>query len=131
MADFKDLKIVIENPKDTSKVFRRKSSGDPAWNNYPLCGVTYPVDYGYINGFRGEDKMHLDVFVGRGDIFGYLAIWRVDVPSETKFFARVTRADLERILKAFEPVVLESKTMSEDEFMAEIERFRDDSGAYS
>lgn len=124
MRQFQDLKIVIENPKGTSKAFRRKSSGDPAWRNYPLYGMTYPVDYGYIEGFQGEDKMDLDVFLGSGELFGYFRMWKVDVPSETKFFARVTQGELQQILAAFGPVLLDSETLSEDQFMVDIERFR-------
>lgn len=123
-ANFNALKVVIENPKGTSKVFRRKSGGDPAWKDYPLDGVTYPVDYGYIEGFIGEDKMGLDIFIGSGDVFGYFRMRRLDVPEETKFFARVTPAELAQILIAFAPVLLRSATLPEDRFMAELERFR-------
>lgn len=88
-----------------------------------MTGVTYPVDYGYIEGFTGEDGMGLDIFVGSGDLFGCFTMWKVDVPLETKFFARVTTAERAQILAAFGPVLLASKTLSEDGFMAEIERF--------
>jgi inorganic pyrophosphatase len=79
MATFQDLKIIIENPTGTSKAFRRKSSGDRRWKDYPLSGITYPVDYGYINGFNGEGNMGLDVFVGSGDIYGYFTMW-IELP---------------------------------------------------
>lgn len=88
-----------------------------------MTGITYPVDYGYIDGFAGEDGMGLDIFVGSGDLFGYFTMWKVDVPSETKFVARVTQGEFEQILAAFAPILLGSTTLSETAFMVEIERF--------
>jgi inorganic pyrophosphatase len=121
---FVDLHIVIENPKGSAKAFRRASAGHPGWKDYPLTGVAYPVDYGFIEGFTGEDGMGLDIFVGSGDRFGCFTMGKVGVPSETTFFARVTEAERDQILAAFAPVLLASKALSEAAFMAEIERFR-------
>jgi inorganic pyrophosphatase len=57
------FKIIIENPKGSHKVF--VEDGDTSeWRDYPLKGVTYPVDYGYIEGYKSEDGEDLDIFVG-------------------------------------------------------------------
>jgi inorganic pyrophosphatase len=79
------LAICIENPKGSYKSFEIEN--DPVWKDYPLKGVTYPVDYGYIENYRSEDNQDLDVFVGTGESNGYMKIWRCDVPAETKFVA--------------------------------------------
>lgn len=99
-------KIVIENPKGSYKSFEVED--DPVWKDYPLSGVTYPVDYGYIEGYKSEDGEDLDVFVGSGDLYGYIKIWRCDVPIETKFAMSVTQKEWEEIVKIFAPVIKES-----------------------
>lgn len=113
-------KIVIENPKGSYKSFEIDS--DPLWRDYPLAGVTYPVDYGYIEGYESEDGHDLDVFVGSGDRNGYLKIWRYDVPIETKFAMKVTEAEWEEIIKTFAPVIKDKKLFSSEadfrEFLA-------------
>lgn len=100
-------KIVIENQKGSYKSFEIDS--DPAWKDYPLAGVTYPVDYGYIEGYKSEDGHDLDVFVGSGDRYGYIKIWRYDVPIETKFAMKVTDGEWKEIVRIFAPVTKEQK----------------------
>lgn len=96
-------KIVIENPKGSYKSFEIEN--DPVWKDYPLAGVTYPVDYGYIDGYKSEDGHDLDVFVGSGDLNGYIKIWRYDVPIETKFAMDVTEKEWNEIIAIFSPVI--------------------------
>jgi hypothetical protein len=98
-------KIVIENPKGSYKSF--EIEGDPVWKDYPLSGVTYPVDYGYIEGYKSEDGHDLDIFVGSGNLNGYMKIWRYDVPIETKFITNVTMEEWDEIIKIFAPVIKE------------------------
>lgn len=98
--------IVIEAPKGTYRDFG--SSRD-----YPLKGVTYPVDYGYLPGYMGEDKADLDFFVGEvpGGLSGLIRVLRPDTENgETKFFMAVTEEDIIAICEAFKPVMLECKT---------------------
>lgn len=122
-ANHLGLKIVIENPKGTYKSFG--TEGDAVWSSYPLKGVTYPVDYGYIEGYTAEDEADLDVFVGTGKIFGYINVWRLDVPIETKMVASVTEAEWQAITDAFAPVLKEqNKFKTEEEFSACIEKFK-------
>ncbi|MEK9131996.1 MAG: inorganic diphosphatase, partial [Patescibacteria group bacterium] len=93
--------VTIENLKGTYKSF-----GDDD-TKYPLKGITYPVDYGYIKGYVGEDGDPLDVFVGTGEVSGFIRVWRLDVPSETKIFLDVTPTELDAIVGAFKPVLVE------------------------
>lgn len=100
-------KIIIENPKGSYKSFEIEN--DPVWKDYPLTGVTYPVDYGYIDGYKSEDSHDLDVFVGSGNLNGYIKIWRYDVPIETKFAIDVTEKEWNEIITIFSPVIKEKK----------------------
>lgn len=100
-----ELNIVIENVAGTYKSF--EIEGDPIWKDYPLQGVTYPVDYGYIKGYKSEDGHDLDAFVGSGETNGYIKVWRCDVPIETKFVIGVTTDEWSKILKIFAPVIKE------------------------
>lgn len=113
--------IVIENPKGTYKDFH--VSGD-----YPLKGVIYPVDYGYLPGYLGEDKADLDFFVGDADtgLCGFIRVSRPDTANgETKFFIAVTKADIKAICEAFKPVLLEHRTFQDDdELLKAIVAFR-------
>lgn len=118
MVDLAKYKITIENPKGSYKSLESENS------TYPLKGVTYPVDYGCIEGYEGEDEAELDIFVGTGDIGGYIIVWRLDVPTETKFFANVTRVELESILEVFKPVLVGSKILEDEEFCAKVEEFK-------
>ncbi|MDO8563510.1 MAG: hypothetical protein Q7R87_00715 [Nanoarchaeota archaeon] len=97
--------IIIEQIKGSYKSFEIED--DPIWKDYPLSGVTYPVDYGYVKGYRSEDNQDLDIFVGSGKLLGYIKIWRCDVPIETKILYRVSQKELERIMIIFKPVILE------------------------
>ncbi len=106
-------KIVIENPKGSYKSFEIEN--DPVWKDYPLAGVTYPVDYGYIDGYKSEDGHDLDVFVGSGILNGYIKIWRYDVPIETKFALNVTQKEWDDIIKTFSPVIREQKVFDTTE----------------
>lgn len=100
-------KLVIENPKGSYKSFEIEN--DPVWKDYPLVGVTYPVDYGYIKGYASEDGHDLDVFVGSRTLNGYIKIWRYDVPIETKSVMNVTENEWQAIASIFKPVLRENK----------------------
>ena len=114
--------IVIENPKGTYKSF--EIEGDPLWEKYPLAGVTYPVDYGYIGGYESEDGHDLDVFKGSGDRHGFMKIWRYDVPIETKFAINVTQEEWQEILEIFKPVITESGLFeTDDDLLNKLDEF--------
>ncbi len=120
---FAHLKITIENPKGTYKSFVDE---DDTENTYPLKGVTYPVDYGSIKGYVGEDGDDLDIFVGSGDICGHITVARPDIENgiETKMVAHVTSEEFESILKAFEPVLLSHAPCTETELLSLIANFK-------
>ncbi|MEN9613816.1 MAG: Inorganic Pyrophosphatase [Candidatus Parcubacteria bacterium] len=122
-STYAGLSIVIENPKGTYKSFQ--TEGDATWNSYPLKGVTYPVDYGYIEGYTAEDEADLDVFIGTGKLCGFIQVWRLDVPIETKMVANVTDGEWQAILDAFAPVLREQKQFeTEADFVTFIEKFK-------
>lgn len=111
-----NLNIKIENKAGTYKSFH--TEGDPVWEKYPLKGVTYPVDYGYVEGYKGEDGADLDVFVGSGNLNGYIKVWRLDVPEETKIFLSLTQGELEAVIKEFQPILLSHGVIDgEDDFL--------------
>lgn len=99
------LTIVIENPKGSYKSFEIEN--DPVWEKYPLAGVTYPVDYGYLEGYKSEDNHDLDVFAGTGEMNGYIKVWRYDVPIETKFVLSVNKKEWDEIVTIYTPVLKE------------------------
>ncbi len=114
--------IVIENPKGSYKSFEIEN--DPLWKDYPLRGVTYPVDYGYIGGYESEDGHDLDVFIGSGDLYGYIKIWRCDVPVETKIIMNVREEEWDEIIMIFSPVIREKK------FLDTIDKFQEFLSSY-
>ncbi len=126
MINTSTFKIVIENPKGSYKSFQMED--DPDWRTYPLKGVTYPVDYGYIEGYKGEDGASPDVFVGTGKTNGFIQVWRLDVPQETKFFIGLTSGELKHVLSVFNLVLVDYKILDDELFTAEIEKFRKKSG---
>lgn len=122
MIDYSKYKIHIENLKGSYKSFEIEN--DPIWSSYPLKGVTYPVDYGYVDEYYGEDRAELDIFVGTGDKNGYIKVWRLDVPEETKFFIKLTDEELTNVLNVFKPVLLKHEILSDENFISTIENFK-------
>jgi len=116
-----DHKIVIENPKGSYKSFEIEN--DPLWKYYPIAGVTYPVDYGYIEGYKSEDGHDLDVFVGSGKLNGYIKVWRYDVPIETKIVMHVTKKEWNEISKIFSQVIKDQKLFNKDKEFKEFLSF--------
>ena len=120
---YSQFTFVLENPKGSYKSF--EIEGDPVWEKYPLKGVTYPVDYGYVKGYLGEDGAELDMFVGSGTLNGCLKVSRLDVREETKFFTSLTQKELDEVLEAFKPVLMGHKVFENDKmFEEEIKKFK-------
>ena len=100
-------------PFNTFKVEKRageyKDFGNVG-NAYPLKGVTYPVDYGEIDGYVTEDGAKLDLFVGTsGDVnhFGFIRVSRPDLPDgEHKFYICLTDDEEEAVLQEFGPALI-------------------------
>lgn len=111
------LTFTLENLKGSYKSF-----GDNP--EYPLKGVTYPVDYGYVEGYKGEDGDELDMFFGSGEKCGYIKVWRLDVPEETKFFVQLTEEELEKVLNEFKPVLVISQELDQQTLWGELQKFK-------
>lgn len=120
----------LQPPFDTFRIEKHageyKDFGNPE-SDYPLKGVTYPVDYGDISDFTGEDGANLDIFMGRtGTLFGYIKVFRPELPDgEHKFYLYVSDDEESSILKEFQPVLVDhGKFASLDELLLAIEPFR-------
>lgn len=114
-----DLRITIENVRGSYKKFRE---------GYPVAGVTFPTHYGFIQGYRSEDGKDLDVYLGNGQLHGYIKMKRPTFPDgvETKTFVYTSEAELNAIEKAYEPVIVEIKQIEESKFITFIEQFKAD-----
>ena len=100
------------------------AEGDP----YPLKGVTFPTSYGDIAGYTGEDGHPLDLFVGTGELSGYIMMHRPDIEAdiEHKFYINLTEEEVGAVLKEFEPVLRGHERFSSfDELQKAIEPFKD------
>jgi inorganic pyrophosphatase len=116
-----DLKIVIENLRGSYKKFA------DTLEEYPILGVTFPVHYGYIDGYIGEDTHDLDVFVGSGGIHGIMKVNRDDVLGgvETKLIIYVTEKEFDEIEKTYKLVINEIRKVSEEEIINLLPTFLD------
>lgn len=95
---------------------------------YPLKGVTYPTQYGDIEGYTGEDGHPLDVFVGTGNILGFFQVYRPDVEGEIehKFCLNLTNQEESQVLEVFAPVLREHGRFDTlDELIEAMEPFRE------
>lgn len=119
-----DLVIVIENLRGSYKKFA------DTLEEYPVLGVTFPTHYGYIQGYIGEDRHDLDIFVGSGDLMGYIKMERDDVDGgiETKMFLKISEDELSEIEERYKPVLAGTQRFnSEQEFLEHIQQFKDKS----
>lgn len=121
----------LEPPFNTFRLEKHageyKDFGVSADSSYPLRGVTYPVDYGDIEGYQGEDGANLDIFMGReGTISGYLKVMRPELPDgEHKFYVNLTEDEEAAVLKEFAPVILEhGRFKNTDELTVAIQPFQ-------
>jgi len=100
----------------------------PPGSNYPLKGVTYPVDYGHILGYTSEDGHELDLFVGsetNGEI-GYVLVQRgADKPNEHKFYVGLSQSDIKIIVEQLGPVlVAQEKIDSITQLLQTIQQYK-------
>jgi len=97
-------------------------------STYPLKGVTYPVDYGNLPGYTGEDGHELDFFIGNEDegLLGYIIVNRGEsIPDEHKFYVNLSVADLEKILAELNPVLIKQWAFSDmRELLKMVEQFK-------
>jgi phage protein U len=109
--------VVIEQRAGTRKDFDAPAS-------YPLKGVTYPTDYGYVQGTLAEDGDALDLFLGTGDIHGCIIVDRPDCDRETKMFYGCTPTEVVAIHVEFAPVLLDEKVLHEEDFLEVLESYK-------
>lgn len=107
-GEYKDFGVTVDSP-------------------YPLKGVTYPVDYGDIEGYVGEDGCDLDVFKGKqGGIHGFIKVFRPELPDgEHKFYVWLTEEEESRLLQEFQPVILANgRYRTFEDLLRALEHFR-------
>lgn len=130
---FGTIPVMNASPLDTFRVEKHagehKDFGLPVDDPYPLRGITYPCDYGDIEGYIGEDGANLDFFMGKvGSRYGYIKVSRPELrDGEHKFYAKLTDKEVAAVQEAFTPVILEHVPISsEKDLIAAIEPFRKD-----
>ena len=96
-------------------------------SDYPLKGITYPVSYGDIEGYIGEDGAKLDFFVGaNGDRHGFIKVLRPELPDgEHKFYINLSESEQTAVIKEFDSVIIEQgEFTSLDELLEYIQKFK-------
>lgn len=108
-------RVPLPSPLDTFEVDVPKNEYYdfelPEGSTYPLAGVTYPVDYGHIQGYTTEDGHELDLFVGEhvsDGKMGYIVVDRGEsMPNEHKFYLRLSDDEVDGILTELKPVLVQ------------------------
>ncbi|HJQ08727.1 MAG TPA: hypothetical protein VJ836_04585 [Candidatus Saccharimonadales bacterium] len=102
----------------------------PDGSDYPLNGVTYPVDYGHIEGYSSEDGHELDLFVGTNPegVTGFVLVFRGDDrPNEHKFLVGLTEQEWKAIQEELKPVLIESGTFPDPNGLLDaIKKYKDE-----
>lgn len=97
-------------------------------SDYPLKGVTFATKYGYLPGYIGEDNAELDFFVGSqlDGHYGSFVVFRPELKDgEHKFYVAMSKDELAKTLKEYEPVVLAHKPLEDvDKLLEAIENFK-------
>jgi inorganic pyrophosphatase/uncharacterized protein YjeT (DUF2065 family) len=116
--------FTVDQPRGSYRQFRDPS--DAALKDYPIEGVTYPTDYGYLPGYVGEDDDDLDVFKGSGGTHGVMRVNRPDARggAETKLLYGMTPEEMSAVLKAFGPVVNSHREVAETELADLLSSFK-------
>lgn len=86
-----------------------------AADDYPLKGVTFATQYGYLPGYVGEDGHELDFFVGSqlNGLCGSFVVFRPELPNgEHKFYVAMSESELEKTLEEYKPVILVHKPLT-------------------
>ena len=101
------LELLVDRPKGTQKTWQLPDG--------PVTR-TYPVDYGYLPGHKGEDGEDLDFFVGSQADKGWHGSFHKKkhefspegqrtgrtLPDETKYFAGLSPEEHSEVLKMFD-----------------------------
>lgn len=115
---FGSLTFRVDRPKGTVKTWKRPDGS--------VKSFTYPVDYGYLPGYKAEDGEGLDFFIG-DDPKGHLESFQKlheGVLDETKFLVGVTDAERETIYTLYGPEIWHRRTYRNmDELTARLPHF--------
>jgi hypothetical protein len=97
-------KIVIEQHRGTYN----PPVDDGDLFTYPLEGLTFFFDYGYIPDFPAEDGNPTNVFVGTGDLNTFMVIDAPTLPGgkETKVLYQVTLEEFHGIIAIHHAIVI-------------------------
>jgi hypothetical protein len=115
----------VDRPRGSYKQFR--DPADPLLKDYPIEGVTYPTDYGFLPGYVAEDDDDLDVFKGSGSTHGFMRVSRPDARggAETKFMYGLTPEEFAAVTAAFRPVLSgEPETVDEATLVGRLASFK-------
>ncbi|MGF7229671.1 MAG: hypothetical protein ACQR33_06875 [Candidatus Saccharibacteria bacterium] len=97
-------------------------------SDYPLKGVTFASEYGYLPGFTGEDGVELDFFVGSraNGLCGSFTVFRPELKDgEHKFYIAMTEDELTETLEEYKPVILKHEPLQDvRELLREIQGFK-------
>lgn len=103
--------LVPTLPKPLDTIFIEMRPGERkdfgAAPDYPLKGVTFATEYGYLPGYTGEDGADLDFFVGsqKDGLCGSFTVYRPELKhGEHKFYVCMSEEELAATLKEYEPV---------------------------
>ncbi|HSW99854.1 MAG TPA: hypothetical protein VLH38_02345 [Patescibacteria group bacterium] len=97
-------------------------------SDYPLAGVTFASEYGFLPGYIGEDGAELDFFVGSqvDGKQGSFIVFRPELKNgEHKFYVAMSDEELERTLIEYTPVIVQHISFkTNEELLAAILPFR-------
>lgn len=121
---------LLPNPLNT--IFIEMRPGDHkdfgAAPDYPLKGVTFVTEYGYLPGYTGEDGAELDFFVGsqKDGLYGSFTVYRPELKQgEHKFYVCMGEEELAATLKEYAPVVVKHEPLEGmAELLSKIEQFK-------
>jgi hypothetical protein len=122
----------LNPPFDTFRVEKHageyKDFGISDDSTYPLKGVTYPVDYGDIEGYTAEDGAKLDLFVSdNGKLCGFFRVFRPELTDgEHKFYINLSVEEEKAVLEQFAPVIIEQgRFETSEQLVNAIQQFKD------
>lgn len=107
-------------PEPLNQIVIEKQAGEykdfGAGADYPLKGVTFAADYGYLPGYTGEDGAELDFFVGTAPdgLCGSFTVFRPELANgEHKFYVHMSEEELAKTLEEYEPVMIEREPLKD------------------
>jgi len=124
--------LISQLPSPLNAIFVEMQPGDykdfGSASDYPLRGVAFVTQYGYLSGYKGEDDAELDFFVGSQlhGLCGSFVVFRPELANgEHKFYIAMSKDELRKTLEEYKPVVLAHKPLTNtDALLEEIKEFK-------